>query len=313
MRTSVFKLFVKRFVSVVALVLGAAFHVPWATAQGPTNITECGVISGSGSYVLANNLTASSGDCLRFTANFVTIDLAGFFIAGNGSGFGILGQGGSFAVRNGAVLNFAFGVAAAVDRSIVEGVRATGNQRGIVTAGSATIRGNLASGNGQLGIQAGAGSTVSGNTVNENGEAIIAGSGSIITNNIVQGNRGRGILITTSEDEPEVSGSGALVSGNTVRRNGGSGIIVGRGSLVSRNVVQGNSPAQRLFGIQIAPGSTVIDNIAEGNSLNLFCGDAGANIIHNTVTPAPDGIINVIGNCTLHENVGEVRRPSGLD
>jgi hypothetical protein len=49
-----------------------------ASAREPIPIKACQTISQPGSYELANNLT-SSGDCLVIAANFVTIDLAGFF------------------------------------------------------------------------------------------------------------------------------------------------------------------------------------------------------------------------------------------
>jgi len=52
----------------------------------PTQITACGPISQSGAYELANNLafTGNSGACPEMTADFITIDLAGFSITGPG-------------------------------------------------------------------------------------------------------------------------------------------------------------------------------------------------------------------------------------
>ena len=50
-------------------------------------ISKCTTISKPGSYVLTRNLTAS-GDCLMVAANFVTLDLGGWVITGNGTGTG---------------------------------------------------------------------------------------------------------------------------------------------------------------------------------------------------------------------------------
>jgi hypothetical protein len=64
----------------IALALSAIVLVPVAAAREPTMIKACQTISQPGSYELANNLTATAGDCLMITASFVTIDLAGFSI-----------------------------------------------------------------------------------------------------------------------------------------------------------------------------------------------------------------------------------------
>jgi parallel beta-helix repeat protein len=348
MNSSIGQVFVKRCVCVVVIALGVIFHVPWVWAE-PTPITQCGPITKSGSYVLADNLTATTPSfCLQVNVDFVTIDLAGFLITapGTGGAGGIGGSARGFTVRNGTVTGFTFGLFLNGPGSIVEGVRALGNSNGGIVSGSASsLRNNIVqenrgfgivagansivSGNtvhsneftGHIGIEAGAGSIVSANTVSGyNSDGIHAGSGSTVSNNIVFGNRGIGILITQSESETEFAGSGSLVSGNTVRGNNQGGIFAGRGSTVSGNIAQGNGPYGTLateqspgpIGIEVAPGSSVINNTAEGNSLVLFCGDAGANIIHNTATPAPEGYIIVIGDCTLHENVGQVFRPRGL-
>jgi hypothetical protein len=54
--------------------------------EGPIGIEKCQTISQPGSYKLVNNLTfngPSGGTCLSITANFVTIDLAGFTMTGS--------------------------------------------------------------------------------------------------------------------------------------------------------------------------------------------------------------------------------------
>jgi hypothetical protein len=71
----------------IALALGAAIAPGPGAQAAPTPIRECQTIDQPGSYVLERNLTAT-GDCLVITANFVTVNLAGFALTGTG------GQGG---------------------------------------------------------------------------------------------------------------------------------------------------------------------------------------------------------------------------
>src|SRR6266446_1772570 len=92
----------------IALALGATISASGAGAREPTKIKTCQTISQPGSYELANNLTAT-GDCLVITAEFVTIDLAGFLIRGTTpAGTGILAPGGGLGivVRDGSISGF---------------------------------------------------------------------------------------------------------------------------------------------------------------------------------------------------------------
>jgi hypothetical protein len=77
----------------------------------PKNIGVCGIISEPGSYVLTKNLNAI-GDCLTVTADYVTIDLGGFTIFGDGTGAGIKGDGTRLAItmRDGTITNLADGI-----------------------------------------------------------------------------------------------------------------------------------------------------------------------------------------------------------
>src|SRR5690242_1983924 len=80
----------------IALAVRAITLAPWASAQaqdlreeGPIEIEKCQTISQPGSYKLVKNLTfrSSSGTCLTITANFVTVDLAGFTISNSRAPF----------------------------------------------------------------------------------------------------------------------------------------------------------------------------------------------------------------------------------
>ena len=81
-----------------------------ARAEGPTGIEKCQTISNPGSYKLVSNLTAT-GDCLLINADFVTVDLAGFTISGNGAGISSSQQSEGIAVRNGTIVGGFGGVA----------------------------------------------------------------------------------------------------------------------------------------------------------------------------------------------------------
>jgi hypothetical protein len=81
----------------IALALAAITLAPVAGAradgreEGPFEVEKCQTIDMPGSYKLVNDLTftATTGTCLLITADFVTIDLAGFTIsrAGGFPGF----------------------------------------------------------------------------------------------------------------------------------------------------------------------------------------------------------------------------------
>jgi parallel beta-helix repeat protein len=218
----------------VALALGAAFHAPGASANEPTKITECRTIGQPGSYVLAKNLTAA-GNCLVVVAEFVTVDLAGFLITGDGTGAGIRADAAGpeaprgIAVRNGTIAGFEFGAFLQATGSIVEGLRVVGNTSvGMFVSPGGIVRGNTAVGNGIHGIVAVG--TVSGNTAEDNGTGI-------------------GILI---------SSGGSTVSGNTARNNRGVGISVFCPSNVIGNTATGNAGGN----LTLRAGCTNIDNLA---------------------------------------------------
>jgi hypothetical protein len=187
----------KRLLLAGTAFLGLAASEPGAHARGPTEIEKCQTISQPGSYKLVNNLTftGTTGTCLPITADFVTIDLAGFTISGPGNvdlaetatavaaGDNITG----IAVRNGSISGFASGVNLGGQGSIVEELRVfNGTAFGIVATGivkgntavdifggpgngvgifaTGIVTGNYASDNHVNGILVGRGSTVIGNT-----------------------------------------------------------------------------------------------------------------------------------------------------
>lgn len=110
------------------------------------------------------------------------------------------------------------------------------------------------------GIIAGRGSIVSDNTSSRNGGGgIHAGAGSTVSGNATFGNRYTGIF----------TDSGSIVSGNSAYNNGDQGIRAQIGSTVSGNSAVDNASE----GIQGASGSTIVENsVVNNGSTNLHDG-----------------------------------------
>jgi hypothetical protein len=209
----------------IAVAFGAMFLTSAAGAREPTEIEKCQTISHPGSYKLVNNLTFSGspfGACLVITANFVTIDLAGFSITSGPTGILALPPSGrplrGIAVRNGSISDSFVGVdLGSAIGSIVEGLilfPLGGPGTGIIANG--IVKGNVAGG-------AGAGSS---------GRAVIEATG-IVTGNYVLGSRNVGISI----------GEGSTVIGNTVTGAFFTGMVVSCPSNVTDNTAVGNGRA----------------------------------------------------------------------
>ena len=261
----------------VALALGAAFRAPEADADGPRQIKECRPIDAPGSYALVRNLTAR-GDCLIIAADFVTLDLNGWTITGDGTG-----DPGRPSFRPRArvppVPRGSRGAASESGRAQRDGRRVRARDipagtwchsrggagpqqhlrrdRGLATLG-AIVRGNTASNNFGNGIAAGG--IVSGNTALSNDRHGIIASG-IISGNFAEGN-----------------GS----AGNCPERGGCAGIIALSGSTVSGNTAFRN-PA---VGITVECPSNVIGNTATFNGENLVLDGEGCNSFQNLEGPA---------------------------
>jgi hypothetical protein len=161
-------------------------------ADGIRSIGSCQTIDKPGSYVLAKSLTAR-GNCLVITASFVTVDLGGYTISGDGTGVGITNGGGGFTtegagpfditIRNGTVTAFENGVHLDGRGHVVEAIRAVDNAAiGIHLVspptripGDGVLRNNVASRNGLVGLRAiqngvpAGGWIVIGNVANSNG------------------------------------------------------------------------------------------------------------------------------------------------
>lgn len=203
----------------IAFALGVTLLATAADAQ-PTKINNCQTIDKPGSYVLTDNLSANAGsDCLDITADFVTINLAGFTISGGGGSFAGIAANAvqtlkGIAVRNGSITNFSLGVdLASADGSIVEGLRLSGVTQGIAAV-NAIVKGNTVTGFSDFGISA-SGGVVTGNNASDGGSAGF-GDG--------------------------FRSSGGSVIGNTAMNNGNAGFRVFCPVNLTVNTAVGNHP-----------------------------------------------------------------------
>jgi hypothetical protein len=157
--------------SVVCVTLPRKAHAQ----SGPQAITACTRITQPGSYIVVNNIKATTANlipsdwgipgCLVIAADFVTLDLGGFTLFGPGSGINAVGViTGSYAyrgatVRSGEVTNFFIGIylGSSIGKGggyVVEHVTAIGNSStGIeVYTDGARVVGNVAISNGAEGF-----------------------------------------------------------------------------------------------------------------------------------------------------------------
>lgn len=253
-------------------------------------IGTCTTIDKPGSYVLTRNL-ASSGDCLVVAADFVTIDLDGWMITGDGStGGGVTDRGASrqaIAVRNGTITGFEIGVfLGATSGVLVEDVRAIDNEDGGISVGGRSIvSGSTASG--RIGITAGFLSNISGNVASGSECGILADQGSTISGNTGSGGSFNGLC----------AGPESTISGNTFV-GAEFGISAGPGSTIISDTVRG------INGIVAGLGSSVIGNTArDADGDNGIRVDCPSNVIGNTATGYLNGLVLSGEGCNNIDNL----------
>lgn len=228
----------KKYLAVGAiLVLSLEARAPVATAQ-PTEITTCLTITTPGSYVLNNNLTAL-GDCLVVATNFVTINLNGFSIKGNGTGSGIKGNGTSrigITVHDGTIRRFVRGIDFASEGIQIHIER----MRLVKNSGTGAGANELA--------------IVKDSLFSENGVGLVVGSRSVVTGNTARGNTD-GIQV----------GSGSTIIGNTSGVNSRDGFQLDNGSTIVNNTAHSNTR----FGLVVQCPSNLLGNTAMFNGTNV--------------------------------------------
>ena len=228
------------------LALGLLAAAPGVGAA-PIQLSSCQGIFGSGVYVVTQNLSNPSGDCLILESGHVTIDLNGFAVSGADRGIRTVESVGTWrdlVIRNGSVSGGNGGIRLSnSETTVVERVRAsggsdwailvgnesvvkdcvvTGGANGIIATG--LVVGNVVSGTGGVGIAATG--TVKDNVVGSNGGVGLAANG-MVMGNTSTGNGGHGIAVTCP----------SVVVGNTAFDNGGDDIALnGKGCTRAHNV-----------------------------------------------------------------------------
>ena len=128
-------------------------------------------------YKLTQNLTAT-GHCLTLVGNFITLDLNGFAITGDGGSgdFGIRMSGAvatltGMEIRNGTITNFGRGIyLGTASGVVVERVRALRNTSdGILLGNTCVFKDNIVAQNDSDGLAGSAGCVATGNTASQNG------------------------------------------------------------------------------------------------------------------------------------------------
>lgn len=128
MHQSTFESTARVAVTLLVACLVVTAGLPGVAASAATNadpatpIEDCRTIDEAGEYVLAGNVTAGD-DCLEVTADGVTIDGAGYALAGNGSGTAISAAGvDELTVTNVTLTNWSTGVSlhGVTDARVVE-------------------------------------------------------------------------------------------------------------------------------------------------------------------------------------------------
>ncbi|HEX3061821.1 MAG TPA: right-handed parallel beta-helix repeat-containing protein, partial [Usitatibacter sp.] len=135
-------------------------------------LNTCTTISDPGPYVLGRNITAN-GDCFVVAADFVTVDLGGFVVSGNGTGSAFLEQLAvgrrGVTIRDGTITGFSSAVFMLNSGVTVERIQATGNSFNAISAGdTSTVRNCQVLGNGGAGVALGQRGLVTGSTINGN-------------------------------------------------------------------------------------------------------------------------------------------------
>lgn len=257
-------------VALLAAVVAAILAFGPEAGAATTQISTCDQTVTT-SAVLTKNLFCQGVPGVVVGAAGITIDLKGFRLRGDNSGFDGIDDSGGFGkvtVRNGVLRNFHDGVSATGSNVSISNLVASGNSViGIFVSGdSAKIASATAAGNGPIGI------AVSGN------------SASIISSR-ASGNAGLGI---------SVSGNSASITSSTATGNGQEGMTVfGSAASIRSATVSGNG----LDGISAGAGVSITSATASGNGGNgISVGGPSDSIRSSTVYGNADNGIVVNGN-----------------
>jgi parallel beta-helix repeat protein len=252
---------------------------PGYPAEGRIPIHEPTTITQPGRYLLTQNISAPSGAAITIEANDVDLDLGGFGITANPSGYCIYSDGyKNISISNGSILSANTGIylgnTSTEAKFVVHDIRATNTSNiGIEIEGladqntEAILYNNIivreGDGGGQYGI-------FLNNT-----------RGSLLRDNVVKGFNAGGISLWSCLD--------ALIEGNRVALNStavtttGIGLYYGNGCILRNNIAESNG-----YGIQVSwsVGNVIASNNASFNRDTgiYFSGVSSNNTVDGNLT-----------------------------
>lgn len=207
----------------IVMILNSTLFMGCATnfgLEGRKAISECMQINESGSYILTRNLGVS-GDCLGINVHYVTIDLNGFTLYGDGTGAGVTTYDDHWrgvVLRNGNITNFNNGVEMKnVRDAVIENIRSTNNTRygiriGSSGKGDAIIKNCVAVDNGVRDIITVG--VVAENIVGRMSAARSAVIGNVIKQQLVADHS---VVVNNNGDTLDVSNCPTLIMGNNFK------------------------------------------------------------------------------------------------
>ena len=251
----------------------------------PQNVTDCQIISSSGTYIIQNNITSVSSDpCLTITANDVTLDCDGFSITGGyTTNTGVfISNSTDVTVENCVLSQFAFGIFLGMSsENNITNNTITNSFQGVYLNGFQDPD--------TLDVYTSDNNTISGNRFDSNQESafIFFGNGNNITdNNVTNAGSDPNVLIGYPPDgytEVDMSGSIAIMVPSFGPNLNSNNTISGN------NVINGLNDGLDLAG---AINTTVIDNIFDYNSVGMYIYSScdSLTVINNTANNNVRGI-----------------------
>jgi parallel beta-helix repeat protein len=272
-----------------------------SAANTPGDADSQFVISQPGSYYLTGNIIGVAGkNCIKVTANNVTLDLNGFTLSGVANSLdGVHAYPSSrVMVRNGMVSYFTgrgvyIGAGGAVTDVTVDHCGGVG----ILTTQSCSVQNCQAIANNSNGVSVMAYSQVAGCLCDGNaGDGIVTVGAASVTRCVSAQNNQSGIR---ADDGSTVNGCACsnnatdgvsasdtcTVTENTCANNGDDGIQVGANCLVQRNSCNGNGPAASGAGVYASgAGNAIESNTLIGNHYGVLANgsNAGTLVVKNT-------------------------------
>ena len=292
----------------------------------PGNNLSVYIISQPGSYYLAGNVTTTgTKNGILINASHVTLDLNGFTLRGNGTGFiGVTtGVGVSaIVIRNGIVENWTsvgVGTNSGIDGIVVDRIVARGNATGIaMSANAGTVSNCTAVGNTSVGIDVGTSCRVSDCTASGNGGVgFDLGNSAVARRCMARNNGGGGFKLIDNAEAYDCHAVGNTGDGyaasfacNVVRCTAIANTVWGINALrfcrVSDCYTRANTA---LSGGGILLGDTNIvcsGNTCEGNSRGIVATAASNTIIRNNCLASTTSNYVLVAN----NKVGTIINPT---